>query len=200
MEKRGLRALYILDYSSPLYEETIVSRHKKTGKEYRATAAPRSQESVAAFARWAGAAAARFRGRKIIWEVWNEPNIGFWKPEPNVGHYTALLLATAKAVRVADPQATLVAPASSSFPWAFLEHLFQAGVLEHLDAVSVHPYRSPKQPPETAAADYDKLRQLIARHAPPAKESLPILSGGWGYSTREKRPQYVKLLKSMHAH
>jgi hypothetical protein len=66
LEKRGLRALYILDYSNPLYEETIVSRHKKTGKEYRATAAPRSQESVAAFARWAGAAAARFRGRKII--------------------------------------------------------------------------------------------------------------------------------------
>ncbi len=60
-------------------------------------------------------------------------------------------------------------------------------MLEHLDAVSVHPYRDPKQPPETAAPDYQKLRALIERYAPPAKKDrLPILSGEWGYSTYKK--------------
>ena len=57
-------------------------------------------------------------------------------------------------------------------------------MLEYLDAVSVHPYREPNRPPETAAADYQKLRTLIARYAPPARQDrIPILSGEWGYST-----------------
>ena len=177
LEKRGLRALYILDYSNGLYEKTV------TSQEHRSTASPRHPESVAAFARWAAAAARHFRGRRILWEIWNEPNIHFWKPEPDVRQYTTLLLATARAIREADPAATVIAPATSGFPWKFLETLFQAGALEHLDAVSVHPYRAYRYGPETAAEDYARLRKLIARHAPADKGALPILSGEWGYAT-----------------
>jgi len=172
LEKRGLRAIYILDYGNGLYEP--------------GGSAPQHPESVAAFARWAGAAAAHFRGRRVLWEIWNEPNIGFWKPKPDVKQYIALARATCEAIRKSDPSATIIAPASSTFPWAFLEEMFQAGLLEQLDAVSVHPYRSPSQPPETAAPDYLKLRGLIERYAPPAKKAMPIISGEWGYSTHSK--------------
>jgi hypothetical protein len=34
LERRGLRALYILDYSNPLYEETVTSRNPITGNEH----------------------------------------------------------------------------------------------------------------------------------------------------------------------
>ena len=184
LEKRGLRALYILDYSNPLYEKTVVSKNPITGKEHRDTASPQHPESVAAFARWAGAAAKHFAGRRIIWEIWNEPNISFWKPQPDVRQYSVLALATAKAVREADPNATIIGPATSEVPVKFLEELFAAGMLAHLDAVSVHPYRSYKKGPETASEDYAKLRTLIEKHAPTsAKKSLPIISGEWGYST-----------------
>lgn len=186
LDKRGLRALFILCYSNPLYEETVTMKNKKTGKEFRATTSPQHPESVAAFARWAAAAAKHFRGRHIIWEVWNEPNIGFWKPKPDVRQYADLLLATGKAIREADPEATLVAPASSGFPWPFFEELFKTGALKYLDAVSVHPYRDFHKSPETAAEDYEKLRALIARFAPPEKKNLPIISGEWGYSTHTK--------------
>ncbi len=185
LEKRGLRALYILDYSNGLYEDTITITNKHTRKAERAVSSPQRPESIAAFARWAGAAAAHFRGRHIIWEIWNEPNISFWKPKPDVQQYTALALATVKAVRAADPQATIIAPGSSGFPWAFFEELFASGILKDLDAVSVHPYRGDK-PPETAAADYARLRALLARHAPADKQNLPIISGEWGYSTQHK--------------
>jgi hypothetical protein len=184
LEKRGLRAIYIFDYSSPLYEATVTITNKHTHTAERALSSPQHAESVAAFARWAGAAAAHFHGRRIIWEIWNEPNISFWKPTPDAQQYTALALATVKAVRAADPQATIIAPGSSEFPWAFFETLFASGILRDLDAVSVHPYRG--GPPETAAADYLKLRALIARHAPPGKQNLPIISGEWGYSTQHK--------------
>jgi beta-glucosidase/6-phospho-beta-glucosidase/beta-galactosidase len=81
LKKRGLRGLYILDYSNELYEETVVSRNPISGKEQKGVASPQHPKSVAAFARWAGAAR-HFAGRRIIWEIWNEPNIGFWKPRP----------------------------------------------------------------------------------------------------------------------
>lgn len=187
LEKRGLRALYILDYSNSLYEEEVTSKNPITGQQHKTTASPQRPESVAAFAQWAGMAAKRFRGRNIIWEIWNEPNIHFWQPEPDVQQYTTLTLATMKAIRAADPEATIVAPATSEFPWAFLEDFFKSGVLEHLDAVSVHPYRNYTRSPETVAPDYAKLRVLMDRYAPAPKQGkIPILSGEWGYATHTK--------------
>jgi hypothetical protein len=181
LEKHGLRPYYILDYSNPLYEETGTGANPITGQpEERATASPQQPQSVAAFARWAGAAAEHFRGRGVIWEIWNEPNISFWEPKPDVTQYTTLALATAKAIHAADPQACVVAPASSGFQWDFLEYVLKSGALEYLDAVSIHPYRS--QPPETAAGDFARLRKLIEQYTPRGK-TIPILSGEWGYSS-----------------
>ncbi len=187
LEKRGLQALFILDYSNPLYEETITSRDPITGGTHQTTASPRKPESVAAFARWAGAAAKRYAGRAVVWEIWNEPNIHFWAPNPKVEDYTTLAKATCKSIKTSNPAAQIVAPATSGFPWDFLEAFFKSGILEDLDGVSVHPYRDYKQGPETAAKDYQKLRALIDRYAPPAKAGrLPILSGEWGYATHDK--------------
>ncbi len=187
LEKRGLRALYILDYSHPLYEETVEGKNPINQQVQKTTASPQRQESVAAFARWAAAAAKHFAGRKIVWEIWNEPNIQFWQPKPDVQQYIALAQATCKAIREADPHATIVAPATSGFPWEFLEACFKSGLLEQLDAVSVHPYRNPSKPPETAAADYAKLRELMDRHTSAARKGkIPILSGEWGYSSNTK--------------
>lgn len=184
LEKRGLGALYILDYSNPLYEDTVSSPHPITGKPHATTAAPRRPESIAAFARWAAAAAQRYAGRKVLWEIWNEPNGHFWPPAPNVTNYTALALAAAAAIRALDPDAAVLAPATAGFPWQFLEAFLKSGVLAHLAGVTVHPYREYHQPPESAGADYAKLRALIDRYAPPEqKGKLPVLCGEWGYAT-----------------
>jgi hypothetical protein len=186
LDKRGIRALFILDYSHHLYEEEVTSPHPITGATHRTTASPQHPGSIAAFARWAAASAKHFHGRHVVWEIWNEPNGHFWAPKPDAQQYSALALAAAKAIREAEPQATIIGPASSGFPWDYLETFLKSGVLEYLDAVSVHPYRNPRQSPETAAADYKKLRGLIARYAPPAKTNMPILSGEWGYSTHRR--------------
>ena len=186
LDSRGVRALFILDYSHHLYEEAVTSPHPITGIAHRTTASPQNSESIAAFARWAAESAKHFHGRHIIWEIWNEPNGHFWAPKPDAQQYSALAIAVAKAIREAEPQATIVGPASSGFPWDYLETFLKSGVLEYLDAVSVHPYRNPKQSPETAVADYKKLRDLIARYAPTGKTNMPILSGEWGYSTHRK--------------
>ena len=187
LEQRGLRAIFILDYSHPLYEETVTSPHPQSGVAYQTTASPRHPESIAAFARFAAAAAKHFHARHILWEIWNEPNGNFWSPKPNAPEYTALAVATARAIRQAEPKATIIGPAAAAFPWEFLETFLKSGVLEDLDAVSVHPYRDGKSPPETAAPDYERLKGLINQYAPAAKKGkIPILSGEWGYSTWNK--------------
>jgi hypothetical protein len=186
LERRKIRPVYILDYSNRLYEEMVVSENPTDGKQRSDPAAPQHPESIAAFARWAAAAAKHFQGRGIVWEIYNEPNIGFWKPKPDVKQYTALALATCEAMRAADPGAVIVGPASSGFPWPFLESFLSSGVLNYLDAVSVHPYRSYSRGPETAAEDFLRLRSLIERYAPPARKFTPVLSGEWGYATHTK--------------
>lgn len=163
MTERGIRILFILDYGNPLYDEGM---------------APYTDEGRAAFARFAATAAKRYAGKGILWEIWNEPNIFFWRPKPNVEDYAKLALVTIDALRKADANAFIVAPASSGFPWDFLETLGERGVLAKLDAVTVHPYRH--QSPETTGSDYRRLRALLDRYSP--RKYLPILSGEWGYS------------------
>ena len=165
LAKRGIRALYILDYSNTLYESDQSVRTEAGRK---------------AFASFAAAAAKRYRGRGIVWELWNEPNIGFWKPQPSVDDYMALAKAVFPAIRKADPGSTCVAPATSGIPFSFVEECFRQGLLGLVDAVTVHPYR--QAPPETVAEDYARLREIIAKYRPD-RRVLPILSGEWGYSS-----------------
>lgn len=186
LNKRGLGAIYILDYSNSLYEDQVNSSDPLTNKEQKDIASPRKSESIAAFARWASASAAHFKGSNIIWEIWNEPNIFFWKPKPDVKEYIALAIATCKAVRSVVPDATIIGPASSEVPMPYLESFLASGVLEYLDAVSVHPYRDYSKSPETAASDYKNLRGLIERYAPDVKKKMPIISSEWGYSSSTK--------------
>jgi hypothetical protein len=164
LAKRGIRALYILDYSNKLYESDQ---------------SVRTEEGRRAFARFAAAAARRYRAHGILWELWNEPNISFWKPQPNVNDYMALAKAVFPAIREADPDALCVAPATAGIAFSFLEDCFKQGLLHMVDAVTIHPYR--QSPPETVAADILKLRALIARYRPD-RPHFPILSGEWGYS------------------
>jgi hypothetical protein len=165
LDEHRIRTLFILDYSNRLYE---------------ADRSVATEEGRRAYARWAAAAVARYQGKGILWEIWNEPNHrGFWQPEPNVRDYAAMALAAARAIREAAPGEAIIGPATSTIDLEFLEGCFKAGLLQWWDAVSVHPYR--QSAPETAAAEYHQLRRLIARYAPAGK-SIPIVSGEWGYS------------------
>ncbi len=164
LEPHNIRARFILDYSNPHYDNGL---------------SPVSDEGRKAFARWAAAGARHFRGRGILWEMYNEPNIGFWKPQPDVKQYIQLALEVGKALREAAPEELYIGPATSQIDLPFLEECFKAGLLEYWSAVSVHPYR--QTAPETVAPEYAALRQLIAKYAPKGK-SIPILSGEWGYS------------------
>ena len=164
LEQENVRALFILDYGNPLYDHGAV---------------PRSVATRKAFVRWAVAAAKHFAGRGILWEVYNEPNHElFWPPRPDVNEYVSLALAVGRAFQQDVPRENLIGPATAGIDFAFLETCFKSGLLNYWSAVSVHPYR--REDPETVAADYRRLSQLIEKYS---KTTVPIISGEWGYST-----------------
>ncbi len=164
LERFKIKALFILDYSHRLYEQDN---------------SVRTDEGRSAFARWAAATAKRYEGRGFLWEVWNEPNISFWKPTPDAAVYSALAHAAAAQIHKTSPGEAVIGPACSGIDVPFLDGCFKMGVLEDFAGVSLHPYR--QSDPETVLPEYAKLRNSI-QQAAPANSTIPLISGEWGYS------------------
>lgn len=165
LDQHQIRPLFILDYSNTLYDNDR---------------APYTDAGRRAFATWAAAAVQHYRGRGILWEIYNEPNTGFWTPHPRASDYIKLALEASKAIHQAAPGEQIIGPAVWGMDFAFLEACLESGLLNYWSAVSVHPYR--KTDPETVVPDYARLRELIAKYAPAGKR-VPIISSEWGYSS-----------------
>ena len=166
LEAKQIKAMLILDYGNALY-----TGDKKT--------APITPEARAAFARYAAAVVNHFKGRGVLWEIYNEPNNKeFWQPKPDGRAYAELVEAASDAIRAVAPDETLCGPGLALIDLPFLDRALDAGLLKHLDAITVHPYRATQ--PETFGDDLSKVRSAIERHAPAGK-SVPVIAGEWGY-------------------
>jgi polysaccharide biosynthesis protein PslG len=167
LKARGLRPLFILNYSNPLYAKQVALRQK--GPTVKKASAPVLPKAVAAFARWAAHAVSRFHEYDAVFELWNEPDLDhFWPPQSNVQHYVALANAACRAIREAVPEATIIGPAAAKPPTQsrpstpFLNAVLSSGVLGCLDGVSVHPYSHIPDLKYTAR-NWDLLRRSIAQ-------------------------------------
>lgn len=108
------------------------------------------------YADFAKATAAHYSLKGVNkWEIWNEPNIAFWKPAPNVGRYTAMLKLAYASIKSADPSAGVIsaglAPAVDGLngdisPRTFLKGMYANGAKSSFDALGYHPYSYPAPP------------------------------------------------------
>jgi hypothetical protein len=163
LEARGMGVLWILDYGHPDHGGST----------------PRTPQDVAAFGRFAGAAAEHFKGRNVRYEIWNEPNTSqFWKPSPSASEYAILLRETVAAIRRADPSARVSSGGLARFDAPFLSRVVDPGLAAGLTAIGVHPY--PKTGPETIAPELGELREWVARSLGP---DIEIWDTEWGYSS-----------------
>jgi hypothetical protein len=73
------------------------------------------------------------------YEVWNEPDENaFWHPQPDVTRYTALLKASYKAIKDADPSATVVTGPTTGNNYNWIQQLYNNGAGGNFDVVGVH--------------------------------------------------------------
>jgi polysaccharide biosynthesis protein PslG len=154
LDQYQLKAMLILDYGNPLFDSG---------------APPTSDAAVQAFARWAAGAVSHFKGRGVIWEMWNEPP-GFGYKDDKV--YSKLALATGAAIKAVAPEEQFVGPATAGADVGYAALCLAAGMSKYWTAISIHPY-TPM--PEQVLRFYPALKSRVA--------PLPLYSSEWGYST-----------------
>ncbi|MBY0405630.1 MAG: cellulase family glycosylhydrolase [Cyanobacteria bacterium] len=169
LSSAGIRSYVFLGFGNPVYKESMSVRTK---------------EGRIAFAKYAAAAVKRYKGKKIIWEIWNEPNLNsFWMPSADLDQYMELVQATSIAIKAEDPEAFVVGPALSGPYSPFFERMLRAGLLKWVDGISVHPYQNfpTNLPPEGVIRQTASLRTLVQRYAS-NRPNVPIIFSEWGYS------------------
>ncbi len=75
------------------------------------------------------------------WQVWNEPNLTVYWPQPFARSYVALLSAAHAAIKQADPGATVVLGALTNYVWRYLRQIYQVpGARGDFDEVAVNGF------------------------------------------------------------
>jgi len=150
--------------------------------------APATDEERATFAQFAYEAAKHFKGRIDAWEVWNEPNSGyFWRPDRNARDYTLLLKAVYPAIKSANPNAVVVGGALADIDGitdpGFLREMCRFGAADYMDALSIHPYRYGGNPEIKFPGPIQELRDILGKHGRP---DVPIWISEIGWHTPGK--------------
>ncbi|WP_156835222.1 hypothetical protein [Klebsiella quasipneumoniae] len=131
LSKKGGSVVLVLGGVNPIYGNTP----------------PVTQEQFDAYIRYVSWVATHFKGKKIIYEIWNE-----WNKEKNIKNptgfnssesYVALIKKSSSVIRKIDSSATIIAGSmnpndSNDIKWTM--KLVKLGVLNYIDGVSIHPY------------------------------------------------------------
>jgi len=152
--KNGVRLLYVLAYTPRFYSARPDEANGGRSAE---------PKDIAVWRRFVHEVAGRYRGRMEHFEVWNEPNTGFFTGTPQA--YFALLQAAYAEVKSANPRAVVlgISGTGSYLPW--MEEVFKLGGLRFMDVVSVHTYTNPSLPEEAnLVGRLQGTRRLIERY------------------------------------
>ena len=159
--KSGVEILMTLDYGNNLYQEV------KGAPDFGPTwmrghpflqCGPTTPEAVRGFAAYCAYMARHFRGRVKTFEIWNEENGWFfddWAENGKVSQcraYGRALLAAAKAMKQANPEAVVVFGGTAGMAPDFVRTALDEGAGPYVDVVAFHPYGHPT--PEAAADNF----------------------------------------------
>ncbi len=179
MAANGMKPVFILAYNNPLYGGPSTMNGIS------------SQANRDAYARFAKAAAAHYKGQGIIWEVWNEPDLkNFWATEPNPHDFAKLAQCAITAIRQGDPSAYVVNGGFAHKYWGreYIRQAMQAGLLRGYNALAVHSYDylNPPLVIENQESLHNQLRQWMKQYN--GGKVLPIVDTEFGarYSWQKK--------------
>jgi putative glycosyl hydrolase len=110
------------------------------------------------------------------WEIANEPEMSWWGGPIAPADYMRMLRDAHAIIRAAQPEARIVGPAvgATEEGVAYLEKLIDAGLLDYVDAISVHYYVFHK------SQQLDAVKRLVAGRKP-----IWITETGWTTADQE---------------
>jgi len=148
-------------------------------------------KDLAHFARFVRQCVARYKHRVKVWEVWNEPNIGFFRG--SAAEYAEMVKAAAVAARQEDPDCR-IAMGCAGVDMDFLTRLYEFGCGPYVDVLSVHPYQWGRQLNDGWMLDkLQNCRQWMDQHGDAHKE-IWITEIGWSLSEGVAAQEQANLL------
>lgn len=94
----------------------------------------------------------------LFWQIWNEPNLtDFWKT-PWVAGYVALLKASHRTLRAADPRSQTVTAGITNLSWGALKGMYRAGVKGFYDVLALNTFTA-KPTDLVEAMEFDRRVQ-----------------------------------------
>lgn len=172
--KRGFTPLVVLDYGNRIYDEGDL---------------PYTDNGRAAFARYSSFIASSVAPEVMLFEVWNEWNIGMGsKPRRKYGSpedYVKLTAEAARAVKQAKPNSIVIGGslADDLGDWPWLRQAISFGLLNHVDGISVHMYNYYNSPNNGGDAEFMKrlhqLEQILQKTKPKSPPKIYITEIGW---------------------
>ena len=139
------------------------------------------------YARVAGWAANRWRGKVVGWEVWNEPNSDAFLRGADPAAYARLLQAAYPAIKAGDPNAAVVFGGVEYNDVDWLRRAYDAGAKGSFDVLATHPYQGIADLPPDALdgtkwtmRSVSAVRELMVERGDEAK---PIWFTEFGWST-----------------
>ena len=113
----------------------------------------------------------------VTWQVWNEPDTGFYWDTPRFARsYVSLLRVAYHAIKRADPSATVVLASLVNYGWRDLASIYRVrGAGRLFDVVSSNPYTSK---PSGVITILRRMRRVMDRHGDHGKRLLAT-EVGW---------------------
>jgi len=162
--EHGVTPYIIFDYGNALYDEGN---------------APASPEAQEAFGEYCYALVDHFKDVCKHWEIYNEPNISFWRPKPDADAYARLMKVAYEAAKRADPDCTVVGVCTAGTDLAYIEKVLKQGGMAYMDALSIHPYRYPRSPEKSGfVREITRAHELMARYGG-ADKKIWLTEIGW---------------------
>jgi Bacterial Ig domain len=153
--------------------------------------------NAADFGAFAGAFAAKLRGKVAGYEIWNEPDeTAFWHGgAPDAGKYVPLLKASYAAIKASDPAAKVITGPTTGNNYNWIDALYNNGAKGSFDAVAVHTdtacldrgpdffYREAGQIGQYSFLGYQTVHGVMAAHG---DGDTPIWMTELGWSSTTK--------------
>ncbi len=143
------------------------------------------------------AAAEHFKGRLKSWEIWNEQDGGFWRPNPNAAQYVPLLKIAYRELKKADPGNQVMVGGLCGWNSSYLRDMYQAGAKGYFDQIAVHPYgHGPDARPQMGKA-LEEFREVMRRNGDAGKPIWLTEAGGSSFRSDLLKQQPDLLVKAI---
>ncbi len=145
-----------------------------------------------------------------MWQIWNEPNIPAYWPQPFAKSYVSLLRAAHGAIKAADPRAKVVLGALTNRVWKYIGQIYKVhGARKLFDVVSVNGFTATPSGVITflqlvrRAMNHlgDGSKPLLATELSwPSASGQPVHHGDWDTTQRGQARKVGQLLPLLAEH